>query len=249
MRRLVRPALPTRPLAYLARKQAEVDAGKDPRATWKAARQTKTMRAIAQVLGHMSGPRRRCMFCEDSRGGDIDHFRPIARYKERTFVWANLLCTCAECNRLKGDRFELDAKNHSLLIDPTAEDPWDFLFYDSHTGIITGRYEKATGRQHPRGKHTTDPGVLPLNVEAVTEGRQRTQRNLGRSVRFCLDQLSRGFDPAVCSAELRGAIRDNDHYGLVAWFFLREGRDELPFQQLRSGHPALWQAFVSSLEP
>ncbi|MCI0461002.1 MAG: hypothetical protein L0Z62_28985 [Gemmataceae bacterium] len=188
------------------------------------------------------------MFCEDSRGSDIDHFWPLAHYQERTFVWLNLLFACAECNRVKGDQFALDATGRPLLIDPTAEDPWDYLFYDSRTGNLTARFEPTTKREHPKGKHTTDASVLPLNIEPVTEGRRRIQRNLRRAVERCLEQLTQGADSAAAAKQLQTAVQDNDDYGLAVWFFLREGREEAPFRTLRSKNRTVWRAITDALQ-
>lgn len=238
MRRIRRETLPKRAAGYLDRKQREVDQGGQPREKWKNARQTKTMGLVARVLARMSGRRARCMFCGDSRGMDIDHFWPVVPYKNRTFLWENLLWVCTECNRKKGNRFDLDEAGRPLLIDPTAEDPWDFLFFDTHTGIIKAKCDPATGAFSPKGTHTTDSGILPMNIEAVTEGRQRTARNLRRAVDTFLDTAPTHLD--VARSELLEVVRDNDDYGLIAWYFLREGSQEEPFRRCRESYPDVW---------
>lgn len=245
MRRLVRGPLPKRIRSYLTRKQSQVNAGREARRTWETARRTKSMRAVAEELGRMTGVRQRCMFCEDSRGNDIDHYWPLSRYPARSFVWENMLWLCAGCNRHKGDRFELDGAGNPLLIDRTTEDPWDHLFYDSHTGNITGRYDRAAGRFDPRGAYTTDIQVLPLNIEAVTEGRQRTHRNLKRAVNHFLATARQGGDRSAAGEALVESVRDNDAFGLGKWFFERDGSAEEPFRALKDGFPQLWQAIAS----
>ncbi len=151
MRRIKRIVLTDRVQHYLDHKQSEVDAGSDCRRTWESARKTKTMAKVAESLIGMSGRRKRCMFCEDSRGTEIDHFWPMTPYRTRAFVWTNLLWTCGGCNRTKGDRFELDRDGQPLLVDPTAEDPWDFLFFDADTGIVTARFRTDTRASDPKG--------------------------------------------------------------------------------------------------
>lgn len=247
MRRIVRPSLPRPVAAYLERKQAEVNRGKPARPTWDQARRTKTMGKVAVALGTMAGTRSRCMFCEDSRGNDIDHYRPLATFPRLAFVWVNLLWLCTGCNRLKGQRFETNAAGLPLLINPTTEDPWDYLFFDPHTGQITARFRGDTAAPDPRGQHTTDPSVLPLNIEAVTEGRQRTYRNLRRAVdRFLEVAVSEDtFDAA--RSELLDAVRDADAFGLANWCFARDGNRVNPFQLLRDRHLEVWQAVVASL--
>ena len=151
------------------------------------------MHDVSGILGEMAGSRQRCMYCEDSRGTQIDHFWPIARYKERTFIWDNMLLVCSACNQKKGDRFDLDASGKPLLIDPTAEEPWDFLYFDSGTGMITARYHPLSGAADPKGKHTTNPWVLPLNIEVITESRKRIHRNLPQSRQSIFSGPDQGY--------------------------------------------------------
>jgi uncharacterized protein (TIGR02646 family) len=247
MRQVARHALTLRTLTYLARKQAEIVSGRDVQNLWENARRTKTMAGVARALALMSGKRQRCMFCGDSRSTDIEHFWPKSRYAARVFRWDNLLWICTGCNRLKGDRFRLDRRHRPLLIDPTAEDPWDFLYFDASTGNITAKYDPSTGRQNPKGAHTVDPTVLPLNIEAVTEGRQRTRRNLVRAVNTFIKGMAAGIDLPALEAELLEAVRDNDDYGLAHWYFQRDGREQEPFKSLQNAHPAVWCRLAQSL--
>ncbi len=244
MRRIIRLPLASNVARYLDRKQLEVATGSPPRAKWEAARKTRTMASVAMTLMRMTGSRARCMFCGDSQGTDIDHFRPITKFREQTFRWANLLWVCASCNRQKGDQFPVDALGRPLLIDPTAEDPWDYLFFDPHTGIITARYDARTGAPDPKGQRTTDQSMLPLNVEAVTEGRQRATRHLRRAVQ----QLLSHADPDVEAAtrEFLDRLPDYDEYGLLQWFFHRDGNAETPFSELRQRYPAVWASALAA---
>jgi uncharacterized protein (TIGR02646 family) len=233
--------------SYLYRKQSEIDAGRQVQPTWETARRTRTMAKVAHVLASMSGRRQRCMFCGDSRSTDIEHFWPKIRYRHRVFRWDNLLWICTGCNRQKGDRFPLDRQRRPLLIDPTAEDPWDFLYFDGHTGNITARYDPTSGLPQPKGAHTVDPAILPLNIEAVTEGRLRTRRNLVRVVHSFLTFMATSGDPAALAAELLQGVRDNDDYGLAQWYFRRDGATEEPFHTLRASYPAVWDRIAQTL--
>jgi uncharacterized protein (TIGR02646 family) len=187
------------------------------------------------------------MFCGDSRSTDIEHFWPKIRYRQRVFRWDNMLWICAGCNRQKGDRFRLDRKRRPLLIDPTAEDPWDFLYFDWHTGNITARYDPSTGRAHTKGVYTVDSTTLPLNIEAVTEGRLRTRRNLRRAVYHFLTHTASGAEPDALEAELLEAVQDNDDYGLAHWYFRRDGRTEEPFHSLQASHRGVWDRIAQAL--
>jgi uncharacterized protein (TIGR02646 family) len=198
------------------------------------------MASVAQILASMSGRRQRCMFCGDSRSTDIEHFWPKSRYRHRVFRWENMLWICTGCNRQKGDRFPLDAQRRPLLIDPTAEDPWDFLYFDARTGNITARYDPSSARPYPKGERTTDPAMLPLNIEAVTEGRLRTYRNLMRAIQSFLTHMPTSINPDAAADQLHEAVRDNDDYGLAHWYFRHDGKREEPFHTLHATYPNVW---------
>jgi uncharacterized protein (TIGR02646 family) len=184
------------------------------------------------------------MFCLDSRGVDIDHFWPKSQYPERTFAWDNLMLVCAGCNRRKSDRFGLDTDGVPMLIDPTRDDPWDYLYYDSRTGILTARFAP-TGEPAARGFYTVESSNLPLNIQAVTDGRLRAQRNLERCIHRFLQSANASNARDELVTELRSCLDDNDDYGLRTWFVLREGRDEGEFAELRSRFPEVWTELES----
>lgn len=113
----------------------------------------RTLRQMAPGLGQ-------CMYCGDT-GADIDHFEPISRNPLRTFDWLNHLLACTTCNRHKRDSFPVDACNQPLLIDPTAEDPFDRL----RLSLLVGRYEPRTDK----GQATIR--VCSLNRPQLEQGR------------------------------------------------------------------------------
>ncbi len=148
MRRVERLPLPVPAQSYLDGRQARLDADLAQGAVnvdraWAAARKTKSVggdgRSVLSTLRQMSGARQRCMYCLDSHGCDIEHFRPKAVYPERAFRWSNLLLCCTECGRFKGGRFPLQGEA-PLLIDLSAEDPWAHLDFDPDTGNISPRF-------------------------------------------------------------------------------------------------------------
>jgi len=256
MRRYARSPLPSRVQAYVDKKADEIRSLPGPEemrravgSKWKQARQTKCVgQGVFGALCSMAGKRERCMYCEDSRGTDIDHFRPKSVYPGRVFEWPNMLLSCSGCQRAKGDRFPMDEAGDPMLIDPTAEEPWQHLYYVSETGVITARYDKATGRQCPKGVATTE--LLPLNVEAIAYGRKRTSRRLAQAVRAFLDaQQNRRKDQ--CEPEivgrLRKAVRDCPDYGLSRWYFAADGRNEEPFSRLEADHPDLFMELADAV--
>ena len=115
MRRLQRIALPASILAALKsyratldhrvtveRKKTKPDVGKVVEATWRTRRNTKAMGAVELALRAMASGIERCMYCEDSHGCDVEHFRPKVPHPAGTFEWPNLLLICAVCNRNAG---------------------------------------------------------------------------------------------------------------------------------------------------
>jgi len=218
---------------------------------WKQARRTKTVReGVFGVLCSMAGERKRCMYCEDSRGTDIDHFWPKSAYPQRTFQWVNMLLSCSGCQRAKGDRFPLNEAGEPLLIDPTAEDPWEYLFYVSQTGVITARFDPGTGQESPKGLATTD--LLPLNDEAISSGRKRVSRRLVDAVQGFLDAAEGSFAGTAEDGEtsrLRAAIRESPDYGLSRWYFAGAGQGEEPFRSLKHAYPKLFEELAHVVSP
>jgi uncharacterized protein (TIGR02646 family) len=241
MRKLHRTNLLPRQTAYLAKKQREVNGGADVQKTWKLARKTKTMNTIAESLESMTGVRARCFFCGDSMGGEIEHYRPKSKYAHYAFDWDNLLLSCGPCNRKKLNRFRL-LQGNPLLVDPTSQDPWDDLYFEENTGHITPRYIGNPPHPSPRGRYTLSI-IRTLKLEAVTEGRCRVFRNLARVIKIYL-QSPRGAPDRLA---LKQGLEDNDDYGLLEWFFLKEGSRIPPFNDLQAFDPVVWQKLVTAI--
>lgn len=208
----------------------------------KMRRRSKAMREVLTVLRKMARARERCMYCEDSRGTDIEHFWPKRDYPDKLFDWDNLLLVCSGCNRKKNARFPLDHVGRPLLLDPTADDPWTHLFYEPRTGLVTAR-RTAGGTDDAKGARTLE--VLDvLDHEAIAEGRRRATRNLERAVSAFLTAEAASPDAEGRTRlvrELVSAVRDNDDYGLGQWCFLRDGAAMRPFCELRDRHPGVWR--------
>lgn len=101
--------------------------------------------------------RRKCCYCERirdvNRESDVEHFRPKADIAEESdhcgywwlaYEWENLFFSCRYCNqehkktqfplqdpsqRARSETDSLDAES-PILIDPTADDPADFIGFD-----------------------------------------------------------------------------------------------------------------------
>jgi hypothetical protein len=241
MRHIERAALARELEEYLNEAQRQVEGGHDVEEAWKRSRGSASMKKVAEVLASMTGTRERCMYCEDSRATDIDHFWPKARYVTKLFRWDNLLWICSGCNRCKLNRFPLDDLGRPLLVDPTLDEPWSFLFYDSETDELAPRWDLSTEAESAKGVHTLSI-VHTLTHQAVAEGRKRTRRNIQRAVRAYMNSSRHD---AAAAEELLEAMDDNDGYGLIEWFFVREGRRESPFLELHREWRDIWAQVLS----
>jgi uncharacterized protein (TIGR02646 family) len=249
MRHLFRPGLDRVLSDYLDRMQDRIDSGIDIATAWKSQRKSSPMRRVVAVLARISGPRERCMYCEDSRGTDIEHFRPQSLYPGHVFRWLNFLWICAACNRSKGKRFPCDSFGEPLLLDPTLDEPWDHLFFDTATGEVTARWDAATGAESPKGTALLEI-ISSLRHQAVTEGRRRTYQRLHRAVRSFLAQSADGelAVPEEGVQDFLESVEDATDYGVAAWFFARDGQAEEPFRTLRLRCPSVWDRAVEQMK-
>lgn len=237
MRRVTRRALSTAAQTYLNKRQTAIDLRNSGltlniEREWKSTRQTKAVQSVLRVLRQMMGPRERCMYCVDSHGCDIEHFRPKAGFPEHAFRWSNLLLCCTECGRFKGSRFPM-LRGRALLIDPSVEDPWQHLDFIPHTGGLTARFDLRTNHYSPKGVKTVE--VLQLDQREVLETIYKaTFRRLCRIVQASLDTA------AISSTALLPELQDADDHGLLPWCFGSSGQSFAPFSVLREQHPQVW---------
>ena len=238
MRRISRLDLPAQTQKALDRRQATVDANRlagtlNVEVVWKAARQTKPLKAALGVLQTMTGHRQRCMYCGDSHGTDMEHFWPKKQQPERMFRWPNLLLCCTECGRFKGEQFPLE-HGTPLLVDPTADDPWLFLDFDPATGNIVPRFDPVANDWTLKGTKTVEALHLDCR-EALAASYQKTHRRLITLVEAALLQTS------LDATALAEALLEADDHGLLGWYFHGTGQNECPFSDLCQRHPIVWE--------
>lgn len=236
MRRVTRLELPPPAQAFLTRERKRLgDNPANPGAVWKRAREKAGMKGVRAVLCDMAGKRERCMYCSDSHGSDIEHFWPKTPYPGKMFDWLNLLLCCNPCGRHKGDRFPLEGMD-PLLIDPSADDPWQHLDFDPVTGNITARFDPVARAFSRRGEATVN--VLHLDRrEALAAGYRKTWRRIEKLVE---SQLSQPSSPDTFAVKLR---HEDDH-GLLDWCLHGTGQNVHPFPHLREKQPLVWKRLI-----
>ncbi len=206
------------------------------REEWNRYRRSVKSDPIVDALRAMNGLRQRCVYCCDSRSADVDHFVPIAADFHVALTWTNFILVCPECNRKKSARFPLDAQGSPLLLDPTLEDPWEYLILDTKTGYLSARFLE--NDFDPKGEATVDV-ISCVNHEAVVEGRRRVIARYYEAV----DALLAANGRSDALGKLVREVRE-DEYGISAWFAFREGGAEDRFFRLKSVHAHAWRRFV-----
>ena len=146
-------------------------------------------RAVRKRLATMCSGARRCGYCEDSVGDEVEHIEPKDLYPEKVFVWENYLLACGPCNGGKNNRFSV-IRNGQLVdvtrrrggpvrrprsgapapINPRDEDPLRFLDLEI---VDTFRFlprEDLSEVDQSRARYTID--VLKLNRDVLLEARR-----------------------------------------------------------------------------
>ncbi len=244
MRRIARQPLPSVTARALVKRQRDADDGRaagtlDIKQTWKMARRSKPLKTVDATLRAMAGSRERCMYCCDSHGTDIEHFWPKANYPERLFQWSNLMLCCAECGRFKGNRFPLN-NEMPALVDPTADDPWEFLDFDPTTGVVVARFDPTANAESPKGVETVR--LLQLDRrEALNDGYLKTWRRLVATVEAVLNQ-----EQPDAKMLMRALVEADDHE-LLGWCLFGTGQRVAPFLNLHTQWPEVWAECVDAL--
>lgn len=102
-----------------------------------AMQRNKALMEVRSTLRRMAPGLNRCMYCEDSEGTDIEHFRPKSKFPMTAFTWENMLWACSGCNsNYKREEFPLDSSGSPLLINPTVDNPAKHLTFVPDTGDL-----------------------------------------------------------------------------------------------------------------
>jgi len=169
--------------------------------------------AVKKSLTAMCSGARRCCYCEDSVGDEVEHIYPKSLYPEFCFNWDNYLYACGNCNGPKNDKFAVFKHDSGfftevnppkgqaaqqppagkpVLINPRLEDAMEFCMLDL-TGTFefilrTPQGELQPGTEAYQRAHYTINTVLRLNErEFLREAREHSygdfKARLGEYVR------------------------------------------------------------------
>lgn len=86
----------------------------------KNTKSNRTFREVKKALTSMCSGARRCVYCEDSVGDEVEHIYPKDLYPEKTFEWENYVYACGNCNSPKRNKFAVfkDDDGQLQLVNP-----------------------------------------------------------------------------------------------------------------------------------
>lgn len=226
-----RPQLKQEIIKKLSEEQSKVDISPDPKNTaktsWKNARRKTHWFTIEVVseLRKLSGYGESCMFCDSSRGCDVDHFRPLSPFPNFTFIWENYLWICAECNRNKGDQFPKYG-----FLNPFDDEVWKHIMLDQF-GSIIANYNKSIKSSDQKAKNTI--GILKLNDELLITRRRNRLNNLKDLVNYWTKSLKSNCETKEeILIKVEKEIKSSSQPDVAQYFLAGPGQSEEPFKKL-----------------
>ncbi len=117
----------------------------------KNTRANKVFQDVKKCLTGMCNSTRRCVYCEDSLGDEVEHIYPKDIYPDKCFNWDNYVYACGPCNGPKNNKFAVfkssdgkftevnpsrgnaaskPPKGEAVLINPRIENPLRFAILD-----------------------------------------------------------------------------------------------------------------------
>ena len=170
---------------------------------------------------------RRCGYCEDSVGDEIEHIRPKDLYPEAVFVWDNYLLACGPCNGGKNNRFSVTRGGRLVnvtrrrgdpvrkpqsgppaLINPRNEDPLAFLALEIVDTFMFLPREVLSEVDEARAGYTIE--ALKLNREVLLAARREAYETYRARLYEYRGQRDGGASAAVLGG-LRRGIRASAH--------------------------------------
>lgn len=142
-----------------------------------------TFDAIKVKLTEMCSGARRCAYCEDSVGDEVEHIHPKDLYPDMCFNWSNYVYACGNCNGPKNNKFAIFRHDNGVfhpvnplrgtkatqppagddaMINPRTESGLDFCMLDLQTTFKFVVIKKPGTREAQKADYTFNE-VLRLN--------------------------------------------------------------------------------------
>ena len=127
-----------------------------------------------------------------------------------------------------------------MLVDPTVEEPWEYLDFDPGTGNIVARFDVSTNVWSPKGLKTVETLQLDRR-EALAAGYRKTFLRLSSLISDRLNTVG-PILPGIIDE-----LKEADDHGLLGWCFIGFGQNIQPFSDLRVRHPDVWVACIAAI--
>jgi uncharacterized protein (TIGR02646 family) len=185
-----------------------------------SARNKKTNTAFNEVkkaLSEMCSGARRCCYCEDSAGTQVEHIYPKSLYPERCFDWENYLYACSDCNSPKNNKFAVFRQDNgayeevnpphgqpaqqppagtAVLINPRIEDAMQYCMLDLTTTFDFVIRAPVGSVAYQRAHYTLNE-VLRLNQrEFLREAREESYEDYKTRMHHYVDKKAKGASAA-----------------------------------------------------
>ena len=190
-------------------------------------RNNRVFRVVRERLATMCSGARRCGYCEDSVGDEVEHFKPKDLYPEAVFVWGNYLLACGPCNggknnrfsvvrggrlvevtRRRGDPIRRPRSGPPAPINPRDEDPLTFLDLEIVDTFMFLPREGLSEIDEARAEYTIE--VLNLNRDVLLDARRHAYGSFRALLREYRELRDHGASVAKLET-LRDAIMDSPH--------------------------------------
>lgn len=174
-----------------------------------------TFQKIKLCLTAMCNSTRRCVYCEDSLGDEVEHIYPKDLYPEKCFIWDNYVYACGPCNGPKSNKFAVftDADGSfvelapatmppaggAAMINPRTEDPLKFAILDLAGSFKFYPLPSLNARDRKRMEYTFDD-VLRLNDaerEPLRQARENAYHNYKARLFMYARKKSEGETQAI----------------------------------------------------
>lgn len=246
MIKLSQARLPATTSARLNEWQCEVLQVGDYAAQVVAAREMFSRRSrqvafndVRHALERMCCGPRRCAYCEDSVGDEVEHIKPKDLYPEQVFLWRNFLYVCGQCNGGKNNQFaiftragifkDVSRRRHDpvippengepVLINPRREDVSQWIQLDLRTFFFVP-ITMLDPKELVRAKYTID--VLRLNARAhLVRARKNAYGNYRARLREYILKRDMAASQAMLN-RLRAGLRREGHP--TVWFEMKRQR-------------------------
>ena len=148
----------------------------------------------------------KCMYCESKFThvdyGDVEHYRPKAKYPNLEFEWENLGIACIACNReYKKDKFD----ETTPFINPYAENPENYIV--AHGALLIHK------QGSERGQITIND--ICLNRPALLEKRGAKQEEIVSAIDSCMRTNNERLKEKAFE-ELQNLHHPGQEYSLLA---------------------------------